>query len=235
MIAVSGSSSRISCAACRPSVACAGGIRMSMIATSGLVEWTRASSSTPSPAWPTTSNPERSSRLARPSRSRTSSSASTTRAGRDSSEVGIQRLLRSPATQAVAGRSLAGARSLASSRGCTDDTHCVPRPRRPRLAARSLALARSHRRRGCTDDRPLRSPATQAVAGRSLAGARSLVAFADSRGFEVTVSRTVRFRLAAMRVLHRPAILRTGSESCACSSSTTTPTSWRRPAISWNA
>ena len=31
-----------------------------------------------------------------------------------------------------------------------DDHHCVPRPRRPCLAARSLALARSHRRHGGT-------------------------------------------------------------------------------------
>ena len=49
-----------------------------MIATSGWVERTRSTSSTPSPACPTTSKPDRSSRLARPSRSRTSSSAMTT-------------------------------------------------------------------------------------------------------------------------------------------------------------
>ena len=51
-----------------------------------------------------------------------------------------------PGQPAVAGRSLAGAaRSLASGAPCG---HCVPRPRRPLLAARSLALARSHRREG---------------------------------------------------------------------------------------
>ena len=87
MIAVPGSSSRITLAACSPSVACAGGIRMSMIASSGRAERTWASSSTPLPAWPTTSNPERSSKLARPSRSRTSSSASTTRGARRSSTL----------------------------------------------------------------------------------------------------------------------------------------------------
>ena len=32
---------------------------------------------------------------------------------------------------------------------CNANVHCVPRPRRPRLTARSLALARSHRRRQC--------------------------------------------------------------------------------------
>src|SRR5712691_3271286 len=82
MIAVPGSSARITRAACRPSVACVGGIRMSIIARSGRTERTRASSPGPFPAWPATSNPERSSRLARPSRSRTSSSASTTRDAR---------------------------------------------------------------------------------------------------------------------------------------------------------
>ncbi len=49
-----------------------------MIASSGRAERTRASSSVPFPACPSTSNPERSSKLARPSRSSTSSSASTT-------------------------------------------------------------------------------------------------------------------------------------------------------------
>src|SRR5580704_7540201 len=100
IIAVPGSSSRITRAACRPSVACAGGIRMSMIASSGWTERTRASSSVPFPAWPTTSNPERSSKLARPSRRRTSSSASTTRVAHRLSDavsgipddVGIPRL-----------------------------------------------------------------------------------------------------------------------------------------------
>ena len=87
MIAVPGSSARITRAACSPSVACPGGILMSMIASSGRAERTWASSSVPFPAWPTTSNPERSSKLARPSRSRTSSSASTTRGALRSSDA----------------------------------------------------------------------------------------------------------------------------------------------------
>jgi hypothetical protein len=45
MIAVPGRSSRIACAACRPSVACTDGIRTSMLANSGRAERTRASSS----------------------------------------------------------------------------------------------------------------------------------------------------------------------------------------------
>ena len=79
-----------------------------------------------------------------------------------------------------AGRSLAGARSLASRRrGCPSDRHCVPRPRRPSLAARSLALARSHRRR-VSQLTVIAFPGHAGRAGRSLAGARSL---ASSAGF----------------------------------------------------
>src|ERR1700679_3931824 len=52
---------------------------MSTMTSSGRSSRTNATSCGASPAWPTTSNPERSSRLARPSRRRTSSSATTTR------------------------------------------------------------------------------------------------------------------------------------------------------------
>ena len=51
-----------------------GGIRMSTIATSGLWARTLRSSSSASPAWPTTSIPASSSRRAAPSRSSTESS-----------------------------------------------------------------------------------------------------------------------------------------------------------------
>ena len=54
---------------------------MSTTTTSGLVSRTSASSSTALPTLPTTVNPERSSRLAKPSRSRVSSSATTARSG----------------------------------------------------------------------------------------------------------------------------------------------------------
>src|SRR4051812_16218138 len=56
-----------------------GGMRMSMIARSGSSSRTRAIRTAPLAACPTTSKPARSSRLANPSRSKTSSSASTTR------------------------------------------------------------------------------------------------------------------------------------------------------------
>ena len=78
---MSGSSWRITLAASRPSVVWVGGIRISTTTTSGLALRTSASSSTALPTWPTTLNPERSSRLARPSRSRASSSATTARSG----------------------------------------------------------------------------------------------------------------------------------------------------------
>ncbi len=58
-----------------------GGIRISTTTTSGLASRTSASSSTALPTWPTTVNPDRSSRLAKPSRSRVSSSATTARSG----------------------------------------------------------------------------------------------------------------------------------------------------------
>ena len=65
MIAVPGSSARITRAACSPSVACPGGIRMSMTASSGRRRTDqRQQLRAASPAWPTTSNPDRSSRLA---------------------------------------------------------------------------------------------------------------------------------------------------------------------------
>src|SRR5215469_13259402 len=80
-MAVSGTSERISRAASRPSVEWPGGIRMSTMTSSGRCWRTRAMSCRASPHCPTTSKPERSSRLARPSRSRTSSSASATRIG----------------------------------------------------------------------------------------------------------------------------------------------------------
>ena len=70
--------------------------------------------------------------------------------------------------------SLARWRSLARTRTQRQSiARCVPRPRRPVLVARSLALTRSHTYDNAS--RPLaRSPATQAGAGRSLAGAHSL-------------------------------------------------------------
>ena len=58
-----------------------------------------------------------------------------------------ERSQRSPATQAVAGRSFAGAHSLAPVPDTGLNVHCVPRPRRPRVAGRSsLAPRRSHQR-----------------------------------------------------------------------------------------
>src|SRR6266480_1977923 len=80
-IAVSGASSRITRAASRPSTVWLGGIRISMIASSGRCSRTSARRSEAFPLWPTTSNPARSSSPASPSRSRTSSSAITTRVG----------------------------------------------------------------------------------------------------------------------------------------------------------
>src|ERR1700751_1038009 len=77
--AVSGNSSRIASAASRPSVVCVGGMRMSTITRSGRNSRTSSSSSEAFPDWPTTSNPDRASSPARPSRMRTSSSATTTR------------------------------------------------------------------------------------------------------------------------------------------------------------
>ena len=73
--------SRISRAARSPSSVCVGGMRMSTSATSGLYERTFSISSSAVPACPTTSKPASSSRRAMPSRSRTESSASTTRMG----------------------------------------------------------------------------------------------------------------------------------------------------------
>src|SRR6478609_8711519 len=78
-MAISGNSSRITRAASSPSVVWVGGIRMSATTNSGVFSRTSASSCAPSGACPTTSNPERSSRLAKPSRSNKSSSATTTR------------------------------------------------------------------------------------------------------------------------------------------------------------
>src|SRR5918994_4805093 len=93
--------------------------------------------------------------------------------------------MRSPATQAAPGRSLAGAPSLARRRRdptghagrawpfarwrslTRPQTTRPNRPRRPRLAVRSLALPHSP-----ADDAT--QPATQAAPGRSLAGAPSL-------------------------------------------------------------
>jgi hypothetical protein len=74
-----GKLSRITRAASSPSVVWVGGIRMSATTNSGAFSRTSASSCAPSAACPTTSNPERSSRLAKPSRSNKSSSATTTR------------------------------------------------------------------------------------------------------------------------------------------------------------
>src|SRR5882757_9139902 len=78
-MAISGHSCLIVLAASSPSVPWVGGIRMSTTARSGCSSRTASSSSLASPAWPTTSKPDRPSRLASPSRSRTSSSATTTR------------------------------------------------------------------------------------------------------------------------------------------------------------
>ena len=76
-----GCSARIWCAARRPSSVCVGGIRTSTTATSGLCAPTLRSRSSASPAWPATSKPDSSSRRARPSRSSTESSATTTFSG----------------------------------------------------------------------------------------------------------------------------------------------------------
>ena len=70
----SGSSSRIVSAARRPSSTLSGGMRTSMIATSGVCARTLRSRSSASPACATTSKPASSSRRAAPSRSRTASS-----------------------------------------------------------------------------------------------------------------------------------------------------------------
>src|SRR4051794_100478 len=85
--AVSGNCSRIAWAASRPSVRWAGGMRISTTARAGCCSPTSRISSDPSPAWPTTSYPPRSSRLARPSRINTSSSATMTRVPPGSTSV----------------------------------------------------------------------------------------------------------------------------------------------------
>src|SRR3954470_18964156 len=85
--AVSGNCSRIAWAASRPSVRWAGGMRISTTARAGRCSPTSRISSDPSPAWPTTSYPPRSSRLARPSRINTSSSATMTRVPPGSASV----------------------------------------------------------------------------------------------------------------------------------------------------
>ena len=72
---------RIVSAARRPSSALSGGMRTSMIATSGVCARTLRSRSSASPACATTSKPASSSRRAAPSRSRTASSAITIRMG----------------------------------------------------------------------------------------------------------------------------------------------------------
>src|SRR4051794_8087569 len=87
MSAVSGNCSRIACAASRPSVRWAGGMRISTTARSGCCSPTSRISSDPSPAWPTISYPLRSSTLAMPSRINTSSSATMTRVPRESTPV----------------------------------------------------------------------------------------------------------------------------------------------------
>src|ERR1700739_3164351 len=76
---VTRNSPRIIRAASSPSVVCVGGIRMSIRASSGRYFRTSAVSACPSPHWPMTSKPERSSTLVSPSRRRTSSSATTAR------------------------------------------------------------------------------------------------------------------------------------------------------------
>lgn len=76
---VAGNSWRITRAASKPSVVLVGGIRISTTTSSGTSWRTSASSCAPPPARPTTAKPDRSSRLARPSRKRMSSSARTTR------------------------------------------------------------------------------------------------------------------------------------------------------------
>src|SRR5580658_2993307 len=138
MIAVPGSSARITRAACSPSVACPGGILMSMIASSGRAERTWVSSSTPLPAWPTTSNPERSSKLARPSRSRTSSSARTTRGSlRSADDSAISGGVATPPIIDHRYRSAAGLPSRTRMPGCVISlppgaTGHVGRPDNPR-------------------------------------------------------------------------------------------------------
>src|SRR6266545_5883325 len=73
---VAGNSLRISRAASSPSVVFVGGILMSTTTRSGANSRTSGRIHALSPVCPTTSNPDRSSRLASPSRSSTSSSAS---------------------------------------------------------------------------------------------------------------------------------------------------------------
>src|SRR4051794_18622752 len=75
----SGVSALIASAARMPSSVWLGGIRMSTSARSGLCARTLRITSSPSPAWATTSNPWRPSSCAIPSRSSTVSSAITTR------------------------------------------------------------------------------------------------------------------------------------------------------------
>src|SRR6201994_3970649 len=80
---MSGSLPLSSSAARRPSSPWPGGIWMSTTATSGRYASVLRTRSTASPAWATTSNPASASNRAMPSRSRTSSSPITTRAGVD--------------------------------------------------------------------------------------------------------------------------------------------------------
>ena len=80
---VPGSSDRMIRAAFRPSSVWVGGILMSTIATSGLCARTLRSRSSRSPASPTTSKPSSWSRRATPARSRSESSASTTRTAKE--------------------------------------------------------------------------------------------------------------------------------------------------------
>src|SRR5215208_2573845 len=75
----SGSSAEPPLATRRTASVYVGGIRTSTTATSGLCAPTLRIRSSASPAWPTTSNPDSSSRRQRPSRSSTESSATTTR------------------------------------------------------------------------------------------------------------------------------------------------------------
>src|SRR4051794_15964098 len=87
-----GNSARMMRAACRPSSLWPGGMRTSIRTTSGRCARTLRSRSSRSPAWPTTSKPACSSTRTVPARSRTESSAMTTRKG--SSTPGSRRSAR---------------------------------------------------------------------------------------------------------------------------------------------
>src|SRR5688572_4312846 len=111
--------------------------------------------------------------------------------------------MRSPATPhtacAVAGRSLAGARSLASETGCTSDRQCVPRPRRPSLAVRSLALAHSHRFEGA----PVTNTADPDLAALEAYELKDRFRLEDGRVFLSGVQAVARLPIDQLRIDRR--------------------------------